>query len=41
MGDGKTVTHQTIRFLDLPPNSSKRFTIPVDATGKAWVRFAA
>ncbi len=41
VGDGKTVTRQTIRTTDLPPNSSKRFTIPVDATGKAWVRFAA
>ena len=41
VGDGKTVTRQTIRATDLPPNSSKRFMIPVDATGKAWVRFAA
>jgi len=41
VGDGKTVTRQTIRATDLPPNSSKRFTIPVDATGKAWVRFSA
>jgi hypothetical protein len=41
VGDGKTVTRQTIPATDLPPNSSKRFSIPVDATGKAWVRFAA
>ena len=41
VGDGKTVTRQTIRATDLPPHSSKRFTIPVDATGKAWVRFSA
>jgi hypothetical protein len=40
-GDGKTVDHQTIRATDLAPNSTKRFSIPIDATGKAWVRFAA
>ena len=41
VGDGKKVERHTIRTTDLAPNSSKRFTIPVDATGKSWVRFAA
>ena len=40
-GDGKKVGRITIRATDLAPNSSKRFTIPIDATGKAWVRFSA
>ena len=40
-GDGKTVGRQTIRTTDLAPHGNKRFTIPIDATGKAWVRFAA
>jgi len=40
VGDGKTVNRQTIRLTDQVPNSSKKFTIPVDATGKSWVRFA-
>ena len=40
-GDGKTVDRQTIRATDLAPNSTKRRSIPIDATGKAWVRFAA
>jgi hypothetical protein len=41
VGDGKKVDRQTTRLTDLVPNSSKKFSIPVDATGKAWVRFAA
>ncbi len=41
VGDGKKVERQTIRLTDQAPNSSKKFSIPVDATGKAWVRFAA
>ena len=40
-GDGKTVGRQTVRATDLAPNSTKRFEIPFDATGKAWVRFSA
>ena len=40
-GDGKKVERQTIRTTDLAPHSSKRFMIPIDATGKSWVRFAA
>jgi hypothetical protein len=40
-GDGKTIDRKIVRATDLPPQSSKRFTIPFDAAGKAWVRFAA
>ena len=40
-GDGKKIDRQIIRATDLSPNSSKHFSIPFDATGKAWVRFAA
>ena len=40
-GDGKKVERQTIRTTDLAPHGTKRFTIPIDATGKSWVRFAA
>jgi hypothetical protein len=39
-GDGKRVDRQIIRATDLPPNGTKKFSIPFDATGKAWVRFA-
>jgi hypothetical protein len=39
-GDGKKVDRQVISATDLGPFSSKKFTIPFDATGKAWVRFA-
>jgi hypothetical protein len=39
-GDGKTVDRQIIRATDLAPMGSKQFSIPFDATGKKWVRFA-
>ncbi|MBI3264152.1 MAG: hypothetical protein HYZ58_13530, partial [Acidobacteria bacterium] len=39
-GDGKKVDRQIIRATDLPSFGSKRFSIPFDATGKKWVRFA-
>lgn len=39
-GDGESIDRQVIRATDLDPNSSKRFAIPFDATGKKWVRFA-
>jgi hypothetical protein len=39
-GDGKTVDRQIIRTTDLGAFGSRRFTIPFDARGKAWVRFA-
>ena len=31
----------TISATDLGPFGTKHFTIPFDASGKAWVRFAA
>src|SRR5581483_5777985 len=40
-GDGKSVDRQVIRATDLPALGTKHFTIPFDATGKKWVRFAA
>jgi hypothetical protein len=39
-GDGKKVDRQIIAATDLPPFSSKKFSIPFDAAGKQWVRFA-
>jgi hypothetical protein len=39
-GDGKKVDRQVISATDLSPFGTKHFTIPFDATGKAWVRFA-
>ncbi|CAN5900346.1 hypothetical protein BH24BAC1_BH24BAC1_14530 [soil metagenome] len=40
-GDGEKTDRQIIPTTDLPPFGRKRFTIPFDATGKKWVRFAA
>ncbi|MCM3879504.1 MAG: hypothetical protein ND807_05310 [Vicinamibacterales bacterium] len=40
-GDGKKIDRQIISATDLPAFGSKHFSIPFDATGKAWVRFAA
>jgi hypothetical protein len=39
-GDGRNIDRQIVRASDLGPFGAKRFTIPFDATGKAWVRFA-
>jgi len=39
-GDGKRVDRQIISATDLPAFGSKHFSIPFDATGKAWVRLA-
>jgi hypothetical protein len=39
-GDGKKIDRQVISATDLGPFGSKRFAIPFDAKGKAWVRFA-
>jgi hypothetical protein len=39
-GDGKKIDRQIISTTDLPAMGSKHFSIPFDATGKAWVRFA-
>ncbi len=40
-GDGQTTDRQIISATDLPPFGRHRFEIPLDATGKTWVRFAA
>jgi hypothetical protein len=39
-GDGKNIDRQIIPATDLPAFGSKHFSIPFDATGKSWVRFA-
>jgi hypothetical protein len=39
-GDGDSTHSQVISATDLPGFSSKKFSIPFDATGKKWVRFA-
>jgi hypothetical protein len=39
-GDGKTIDRQIIRATDTSAFGSKKFSIPFDAKGKAWVRFA-
>jgi hypothetical protein len=39
-GDGKTVSTQVISATDLQAFGTKKFSIPFDATGKQWVRFA-
>ena len=39
-GDGKTVTKQVLSATELQAFGSKKLSIPFDATGKKWVRFA-
>jgi hypothetical protein len=39
-GDGKKIDRQVIPATDLGAFGSKKFSIPFDATGKQWVRFA-
>ena len=39
-GDGKKIDRQVLPATDLPASGSKHFSIPFDAKGKAWVRFA-
>ena len=39
-GDGKKIDRQIIPATDLGANGTKKFSIPFDAAGKAWVRFA-
>ena len=39
-GDGKTVTKQMISATDTLPFGTRKLSIPFDATGKKWVRFA-
>lgn len=40
-GDGEKTDRKVISTTSLPPFGKKRFSIPFDATGKKWVRFAA
>ena len=40
-GDGVTTGRQIVPGTDLPPMGRHRFSIPFDASGKKWVRFAA
>jgi len=40
-GDGVNTTTRRMSATDLPAFGSETFTIPFDATGQAWVRFAA
>lgn len=40
-GDGVTTGRQTVPVSSLPPSGSHHFSVPFDATGKKWVRFAA
>ena len=39
-GDGTKVDRQIVRATDLGAMGTKHFSIPFDATGKKWVRFA-
>ncbi|PYQ70418.1 MAG: hypothetical protein DMG01_27515 [Acidobacteria bacterium] len=39
-GDGRKIDRQVISITDLGAFGTKHFSIPFDATGKAWVRFA-
>jgi hypothetical protein len=40
-GDGQKTDRQIIATTDLPPFGKKHFSIPFNAAGKKWVRFAA
>ena len=39
-GDGKTVTKRVISATEMQAFGTRKLTIPFDATGKKWVRFA-
>lgn len=39
-GDGKKVDRQVIRATDTTAHGTRKISIPFDATGKVWVRFA-
>jgi hypothetical protein len=39
-GDGKKIDRQVIRATDTTAHGTKKISIPFDAAGKAWVRFA-
>jgi hypothetical protein len=40
-GDGKTTNRQIISATSIAPFTTHHYSIPFDATGKKWVRFAA
>ena len=40
-GDGQKIDRQIVRATEVTPMGTKHFSIPFDATGKKWVRFAA
>ena len=40
-GDGTKTDRQIIPASELPPFGKHRYQIPLNATGKKWVRFAA
>jgi hypothetical protein len=40
-GDGVRTGREIIQATDLEPFGKKRFEIPIDVTGKKWLRFAA
>jgi hypothetical protein len=40
-GDGTKTDRQVVSVSDLPASGSHHFSIPFDATGRKWVRFAA
>ncbi len=39
-GDGKKVDSQTIKATDTTAHGTRKLSIPLDATGKAWVRMS-
>jgi hypothetical protein len=39
-GDGKTVTKQVISATDMQAFGTRKVSLPFNATGKKWVRFA-
>ena len=39
-GDGKKIDQQVIRATDTTAHGTKKISIPFDATGRVWVRFA-
>jgi hypothetical protein len=39
-GDGKKIDKQVIRATDTTAHGTKKISIPLDATGKVWVRFS-
>jgi hypothetical protein len=40
-GDGTTTNRQIVHASDLPPSGAHHFSLPFDAGGRKWVRFAA